>query len=64
MDFDFNSIVNMAVMAEAYKKSPQSAKLLNVFLKRGISLTDTLAILLEMTTLVKEMKEGTKTDNE
>lgn len=64
MDFNFDAIIKMAILAEAHKKSPASAKLLNVFLKRGISIQDALAILLEMTTLAKQMTKEEETDND
>ncbi len=58
MEFDFNSIINSLLLAEIKKKDKTQAKLLNVFLKRGISFSDALAMLMEIGTIALEMQEG------
>ena len=55
MEINYDALVNMMIMAKVNEKSPTSAKLFNVFLKRGISMSDAMAILLEMLTLIEEM---------
>lgn len=58
MEFDFNSIINSLLLAEIKKQDKNQAKLLNVFLKRGISFSDALAMLMEISTIALEMQEG------
>ena len=58
MEFDFNSIINSLLLAELKKQDENQAKLLNVFLKRGISFSDALAMLMEIGTIALEMQEG------
>jgi hypothetical protein len=58
MEFDFNSIINSIILAKIKNKDERQAKLLNVFLKRGISLSDTVAILMEIGAIALEMQEG------
>ena len=58
MEFDLNSIINSLLLAELKKQDENQAKLLNVFLKRGISFSDALAMLMEIGTIALEMQEG------
>ena len=58
MEFDFNAIINSMLLAEIGKQDKNKAKLLNVFLKRGISFSDALAMLMEIGTIALEMQEG------
>lgn len=58
MEFDFNAIINSMLLAEIGKQDKNQAKLLNVFLKRGISFSDALAMLMEIGTIALEMQEG------
>ena len=58
MEFDFNSIINSLLLAELKKQDESQAKLMNVFLKRGISISDALAMLMEIGTIALEMQEG------
>lgn len=62
MDFDFNSIINSLLLAELKKQDESQAKLMNVFLKRGISFSDALAMLMEIGTIALEMQEGKDND--
>ena len=57
MDIDFNAIINMAILAEVKKQDPTQAKLLNVFVKKGIPVTEAIAMLLEIATIAQEIQE-------
>lgn len=64
MDFNYEAIVNMMIMAKIKENDPIGAKVFNIFLKRGISVTDAMAILLELITLSKEVEKGEEAKDE
>ena len=64
MDFNYEALVNMMILARIKESNPIGAKVFNVFLKRGISVTDAMAILLELVTLSKEVEKGEEAKDE
>lgn len=64
MDFNYEALVNMMILARIKENDPIGAKVFNVFLKRGISVTEAMAILLELLTLGKEIEKGEEAKDE
>ena len=58
MNIDGKAILEAMLRASITSSDPQLAKLLGIFTKRGISVMDALAILLELSVLAEENKEG------
>lgn len=57
MDINYSALVNAVIMAKIKQENPMSAKLINVFLKRGISASEAMEMLLEMICLIEEMEQ-------
>ena len=57
-NFDFSAILNMLISAEISKQDPKIGKILNVFAKKGISVMDALAMMMEISTIVGESENG------
>ena len=57
MEIDYNAIINMAILAEVKKQDPAQAKLLNVFVKKGIPVMEAIAMLMEIGTIAQEIQE-------
>ena len=64
MEYDFNSLVNAAIIAEIEKDSPIAAKLFKVFAKRGISVTEAMAMTLEVIAIIEEMQQSEEQTND
>ena len=64
MKIDFKALAELIAMAEVKKRNPTIAKLYAVFMKRGISMSETFNMLNEILELVNEMEEerGEKND--
>ena len=56
--------MNAAIIEEIRKQSPIAAKLFDVFAKRGISVTEAMAMTLEVIALIEEMKQSEEQKNE
>ena len=57
MKIDYKALMELIALAEIQKTDPKSAKLYSVFMKRGISMTDAMAILFDLCALIAE-EEG------
>ena len=58
MEFDFNALINTVLLAKIDQKSPQAAKVFNIFAKRGINAIDAMAMLLEICAIAEEMENA------
>ena len=58
MNIDFNALIDTMLRAQIAKSDPQMAKLFNVFTKRGISVMDAMAMLMEISAIAEESKKG------
>ena len=57
MNMDGNALLDLMLKAKIASSDPRMAKILDVFTKRGIAVTDALAMLLEISFILKR-KEG------
>lgn len=60
MKIDYKALAELIALAEMKKENPAVAKLYSIFMKRGISMSETFAMLMEMLALIAEFEEGEK----
>lgn len=60
MKFDYKALAELIALAEVKKQSPTLAKLYAVFMKRGISMSETFEMLAEIVGLINELEEEEK----
>ena len=58
MNIDFTALLDTMIMLRAETESPITAKLLKVFTKRGIKVTDAMSMLMEICTIAGELNDG------
>ena len=58
VNFNFEGLINTLLMAKINEKSPEAAKIFNVFLKRGIPVVDAMAMLMELIAIAEEIQEN------
>ena len=63
MKIDFKALAELIAMAEIKKQNPTIAKLYAVFMKRGISMSETFNMLTEILELVNELEKGKGEEN-
>lgn len=56
MKIDYKALAELIALAEVKKKSPTLAKLYAVFMKRGISMSETFKMLTEIIELIDELE--------
>lgn len=59
MKFDFESLMDMTIMASLQKEDPKMTAAMNVFLKRGIHAFEALQMLTELATILQPDVEET-----
>ena len=57
-EFDFKALLNNQVISSIKNDNPQAAAILNIFAKHGISVFDTLAILMEIANVISDGEGG------
>lgn len=58
MKINFKALAELIALAEVKKQNPTIAKLYSVFMKRGISMSETFNMLNEILELANELEEG------
>lgn len=58
MEFDFKAILDTMMMAQIEKDDPEHARLIKVFTKKGITVVDAIAMLMEIATIAQEIQEN------
>lgn len=54
MEFDFNAMLNAMQLASLEKENPSVAKAVRVLMKKGFSVTESIALLLEIGAIFQE----------
>ena len=56
MEFNFNVLLDEIMLASIKKENPTVAKMIRVFTKRGISVTDAMAMIMEIGLIAEQAK--------